>query len=329
MAEAANKTQRIVTVDVMQGLAMVIVIIGHHLLPFMPAEYGLCHRYIYTFHMPFFIFISSFLIAHAYKSANIGGYLYKRFRKFFIPYVIVGLLVTLLAALKTGWETAPRNLLALIISPKQSEATFLWYIYLLFIFYDLYPIIYRLRKKAKPLYSDALLLAIGLLLFIFPCKSGILCLDYLTQYFIFYVLGILAASRFQWIKGHMALANLSGYIALIAFAICSLLYLRGDYSIRYLLPFVSIPALYGLSILFKRLSTVRQGLVFISKNCFDIYLIHMFFIQGLAYLFSAVSHMEKISVPCSILYIGLSSAISIIGSVLIFKIIRKFKTKFA
>ena len=50
--------------DLMQGLAMILVVIGHHLFPFMPEWYRALHYYIYLFHMPFFIFISAFLIRY-------------------------------------------------------------------------------------------------------------------------------------------------------------------------------------------------------------------------------------------------------------------------
>ena len=47
--------KRLVIIDLLQGVAMVWVIIGHHLFDFMPAIYQAIHYYIYSFHMPFFI----------------------------------------------------------------------------------------------------------------------------------------------------------------------------------------------------------------------------------------------------------------------------------
>jgi fucose 4-O-acetylase-like acetyltransferase len=126
--------KRLVIVDLLQGIAMVWVIIGHHLFDFMPTIYHSIHYYIYSFHMPFFIFISSFLIAYSYKELSYRTYIYRKFHKFFLPYVLVGIIVIALSALKEGFKIIPSNLLYLIFSPKQSEATFLWYIYLLFIF---------------------------------------------------------------------------------------------------------------------------------------------------------------------------------------------------
>lgn len=127
--------KRLDIIDVMQGIAMLWVIVGYHLFDFMPPVYGHIHYYIYSFHMPLFIFISGFLIAYSYKGISYRQYVYRRFHKFFVPYVIVGIIITLLAATKSGIASIGENLVNLVVSPKQSEATFLWYIYLLFVQY--------------------------------------------------------------------------------------------------------------------------------------------------------------------------------------------------
>lgn len=46
--------------DIIQDMAMLLVVLGHHLFGFMSPIYGDIHYYIYSFHMPLFIFISGF-----------------------------------------------------------------------------------------------------------------------------------------------------------------------------------------------------------------------------------------------------------------------------
>lgn len=63
----SNQRKRILQLDLMQGFAMALVVLGHHLFTFLPAWYKEMHTYIYMFHMPFFMFISGFLIHYSYK----------------------------------------------------------------------------------------------------------------------------------------------------------------------------------------------------------------------------------------------------------------------
>ena len=195
--------KRLDIIDVMQGIAMLWVIVGHHLFDFMPPVYGHIHYYIYSFHMPLFIFISGFLIAYSYKGISYRQYVYRRFHKFFVPYVIVGIIITLLAATKGGIASIGENLVNLMVSPKQSEATFLWYIYLLFVLYAIFPFCEKGRKKLG-ISFEVLLLLIGICFYLFPIGTTILCLDYFSGYFLFYAIGVVAAWHFGFIKRHLS-----------------------------------------------------------------------------------------------------------------------------
>ena len=315
-----EKRPRLVTVDIMQGVAMLLVVIGHHLLDFMPVGYGQFHHWLYIFHMPYFIFISGFLIAYSYKGKQYGKYVSRRFRKFFIPYVIIGVIVTLLAGRKYGIDSIVNNLLNLLVSPKQSETTFLWYIYLLFFLYALYPVIHFLQQKNLAL-SNAGLLVTGIILFIFPARTQLFCLDYFTEYFIFYVLGIVASSCFVYIQSHHRADMTAGFISLACFIAVSIFTFRGGGHDRYswLLCFLVIPAMYALACVIKYIPTVRNVLVTISKNCFQIYLLHMFFIQGLALIFTTI-YRDQLNVIYAIFYTAASSVIAITGPIVIYKL---------
>lgn len=321
-----EKRPRLVTVDIMQGLAMLLVVIGHHLLDFMPVGYGQFHHWLYIFHMPYFIFISGFLIAYSYKGEQYVKYIYRRFRKFFIPYVLIGVIVTLLASLKYGIASIGNNLLNLLISPKQSEATFLWYIYLLFFLYALYPAIHFIQKK-NPVLCNAVLVIIGIILFMFPVRTQLLCLDYFTEYFIFYALGIVVSSFFKQIMSHPQANIAAGSVSLVCFIIISILTFRGGVQNWYswLLCFLVIPAMYALSYTIKHIPPVRNTLVSISKNCFPIYLLHMFFVQGIAFIFTHISSNELDSVA-TVIYILISTVISIAGPIYIFKLFQNIKS---
>ena len=318
---AQVKRPRLVLVDIMQGVAMLLVVFGHHLLGFMPDGYGKFHTWLYIFHMPLFIFISGFLIAYSYKGEQYGAYICRRFRKFFIPYVIIGIIITLLASIKYGAASIGNNLLNLLVSPKQSEATFLWYIYLLFFLYALYPLINFLQRKNLDL-CNAGLVIIGIIAFIFPVKEQLFCLDYFSRYFIFYAIGIVAVSCIDLIKRHYRISMAAGIISLVCFITISMfIFNEGGNHNRYswLLSFLVIPAMYAISCGIKYFPLTRNALVSVSKNCFYIYLLHMFFVQGIAFMFTKI-YRDGLSPAGAAVYIIISSIISITGSIYCFRL---------
>lgn len=281
--------KRIVLIDLMQGLAMILVILGHHLFPFLPAWYKSMHYYIYLFHMPFFIFISAFLIRYSFKEIDgINGYwkyIRRKAVKFIPPYIIIGLLCILLKR-PESLDSFLTQTGSLLIKPLESEATFLWYIYLLFIFYIVSPLVFAL-----PQYCKHLLLAICIILWLYPANTNILCLAYLCKLSPFYMTGVLVAESLDYISNpnHPTISHSHRYLgigvtSLILFILLSILHFQVGYHnvLEHIIPWVAIPALTYLAWLLGRSAFIRSALVFISINCFGIYLLHLFFVQALA-----------------------------------------------
>ena len=208
--------------DNLKGILILLVVCGHLCERYIDDSGLLRHIWIvvYSFHMPLFIFISSFLIAYSYKPLAYGKYVYRKFHKFFIPYVVIGVLVTLLAATQNGIDSISTNLFELLISPKQSEATFLWYIYLLFFLYALYPVCIKGHEKWR-FYFEFILLIIGIYFYLNPVYMPILCIDYFTRYFLFYVLGVIAAWHFPFLKNHLQGIKYIGILSFILFVALS------------------------------------------------------------------------------------------------------------
>lgn len=309
---------RLWAIDVMQGIAMLWVIVGHHLLDFMPSVYNRLHYYIYSFHMPYFIFISSFLIAYSYKKTPYMAYVLRKGQKFFIPYVLIGGLVIGLKAIQQGIDIVPKNIFFLIFSPKQSEATFLWYIYLLFFLYALYPFCWEGVRRFK-IYFEFILLSIGFYFYLKPIPIQILCIDYFTKYFLFYVFGLIAAWHFLSLKKYLCPLKVIAFFCFIIFLILTMIvFLKPEIQLTYImLCFVVIPAMYGLGNILSHIPKVTGMLVTISKNCFHIYLYHMFFIQGLALLFAKIYAHKIESLEIMFIYLIVSTILSIVGPILL------------
>lgn len=315
---------RIVSLDIMQAIAMILVILGHHLLDFMPDIYTKIHFYIYTFHMPLFIFISGFLISYSYKTTiPYLKYIKKRFIKFFIPYLIIGIFVSILYYFLYK-EPIINNIINLIISPKESSTTFLWYIYMLFFLYLLYPLIHRALENNIII---LILVLIAIYLNLNPIKTPILCLDYFTKYFIFYLLGCISAKyhhivlspNYKWIHS----------IGLALFIVASIGIFHSNNLkdiAQFAISYLSIPSAYFISILIEKIRLLKKTSAVISKECFHIYLFHMFVIQGLALIFSKL-YLNELDIIGMIIYIIISTNLSIVISIYFFKILNNLIIK--
>lgn len=266
--------------DVMQGIAMILVVLGHHRFKFMPEWYEHMFAWIYTFHMPLFIFISGFLVRYSYKGVHnwkeYKQYVTKRIKKFFLPFLIVGTIGTLATWDFNDINVLLNNLLNLIISPKQSEVTFLWYIYLLFIFYCIAPIIFNAKTWIKVLLFIG---AIYLSTHVIPI--GYLCIDWFTRYFVFFLCGAFVAKNYHKITQHKKICIFISIISFVVFVLMSIVFFTGksNYILRYLIQWVGIPAFALITYMLKKCYTTCYALAYVSINCFGVYLLHMFVVE--------------------------------------------------
>ena len=102
-----SSRERLIRVDIMVGLAMVMVVLGHQSFSFSPSWYthGL-HEWIYRFHMEVFVFLSAFLIRYSYKGVSslkeYVAYEGRKLKKFMVPFVVVGMVVAAVQAWDEG-----------------------------------------------------------------------------------------------------------------------------------------------------------------------------------------------------------------------------------
>ena len=319
-------TKRLIGIDVMQGIAMIFVVLGHHLFDFMPEWYKQMFAWIYTFHMPLFIFISGFLIRYSYKGVDnwkeYKQYITKRIKKFFLPFLIIGTIGTLASWDFNNINVLFKNLLYLVISPKQSEVTFLWYIYLLFIFYCIAPIIFNAKKMIK-----TLLFVIALYLSVHIIPIGYLCIDWFTRYFVFFLCGAFVAKNYHKITQHKKISLSICIGSFVAFVLMSIAIFTGcsDSILQYLIQWVGIPTFALMAYILKQCSWVSKVLVYVSVNCFGIYLLHMFFVQAGAIIITRL----PFNIPSwgYIIYLIVSTILSISITALAWGYLTKIKTK--
>ena len=293
MLQSSSKN-RLVHIDIMIGIAMILVVLGHFSLGFEPGWYhfGL-HNWIYSFHMQLFLFLSAFLIRYTYKGVHslkdYGLYIWRKFKKFFLWFILIGLAIDLMACPIKGIPLSAsylgHSLRTLLLYPRASEASFLWYIYILFGYYLISPLFFRL-----PQWAQTLCCVLALFL---PMLHGSLFLDTydFTQYTFFYCLGVLCA---EWIDDiRTAKTWLWALLSVPFVAFSCWLFGQGQFlgfehpSLGWwslVTGTASLPFFYFLSLALAKSQTVTKILTVISVNCYWIYLFQMFIIWGCARL---------------------------------------------
>lgn len=61
--------KRLISIDIAKAICIILVVVGHYHPDNAPEWYGIIIRFIYTFHMPLFIFASGYI----YAATNRGG----------------------------------------------------------------------------------------------------------------------------------------------------------------------------------------------------------------------------------------------------------------
>ena len=286
--------KRLIHIDMMIGIAMILVVLGHLSIGDEPEWYrhGL-HNWIYTFHMRLFVFLSAFLIRYTYKDVhslkNYGSYLWKKFKKFFLPFLFVGIAVILFTTSDITFSKFESLVLTFLRCPRCSEASFLWYIYLLFGFYIISPILFSLPQLARVILCIA-----SMFLPMLSAGNDFCAFDY-TQYTFFYFLGILCA---EWIEDIRQLKSWTWVVLSVPFLVFSVWVFTEGVEIGFefpqlewwLLPVgvASLPLFYLLAQLFAKISWINKPLTLISRNCYWIYLLQMFVIWGCEKLFRII-----------------------------------------
>lgn len=187
-------------IDRAKGLAILFVVFGHLMAEGYPrgnAWYDTAKDIVYSFHMPFFMYLSGYVFSLANKQAvrDYIGFLRDRAMRLLLPFALFGLLIVAGKYFSQFFlyvDDPPPGLLTgiseLVVNTKNSPALSIWYVYVLFLFSAAMPLLWRRGVR----WSWAMLL--GALLFVIPA-SDLLYLDRAAGYFLFFAIGGWVASR--------------------------------------------------------------------------------------------------------------------------------------
>ncbi|MFY0604921.1 MAG: acyltransferase [Flavobacteriaceae bacterium] len=290
--------QRLVDIDVVVGIAIALVVYGH--LKYEDIAnltwYSKSRDIVYKFHMPLFMFFSGFLMGISYKPLdNFKSYLKfikKKANKFIPAFLFFSIVFTALEYIAHRDTIKPlkETVIDILLRPSKSYAGFLWYIYLIFQFYIILPL---LSKFVKNYILIMLPLAIFLNFFEF---SNLFNFDLFSFYFLFVVLGLYSS---QNLTIYYKLVNKIGLIMVIAFL--SFIIICFWYNIpKTVFGLVSIPAIHFISI--KVGSPFKSVISEIGKYSYYIYLLNSLITGVIFVILKQVLKIEITSLYILILF---------------------------
>ena len=266
--------KRIVYIDIAKALCIILVVIGHYCPDGCPDWWIAVHDFIYTFHMPLFMFASGFVyIATKRDEEKYGNFIMKKVKRLMIPYFVVSAIVIAIKLLTEGhaYVENPKTIMSFVKMFYYPEAGFfLWFIWALWWMFVIVPV-FKTKQQRLALF------AISILLHYVPfATTDIFCVAQFKNMLIFFMLGVVV---YDW-KGYLSAFDRVPKVAyLVAFAIAyviSVAPVGGGYLAyaKYLLPFLGIAAVISFSIMIEQSKLKNDWLMITSASSYIIYLFH-------------------------------------------------------
>ena len=81
---------RIVYIDLAKAICIILVVVGHYCPPGCPGWWSAIVQFIYSFHMPLFMFASGFVyIATKKDGEKYSDFIVKKIKRLMVPYFVV------------------------------------------------------------------------------------------------------------------------------------------------------------------------------------------------------------------------------------------------
>jgi fucose 4-O-acetylase-like acetyltransferase len=274
---------RLHEVDVAKGIAIFLVVVGHIVLSnHLPKDadwYLWIQKAVYRFHMPFFMFLSGFVIGYNYfPIENLPQYcafVWKKFVRLFPAYAMVGTLILIGkigAARFVHVDNVPTEFIGgaidILTRPDESVARGLWYVYTLFQLAAVYPLL-QLVFKNYVFVAGMLTLPLSSA-FGFTESFG---LHQFAEYLPFFLIG--AGMHRHWLQ-FTKFARL--FWAIWVSSLIVLLVAASLWPVpKYVTGLASAPALIGLALV-VRSGKISRVLILLGSYSFTIYLFNTIFI---------------------------------------------------
>ncbi len=268
-----------------KGLAIILVVFGH----IMAGGVSVGNEWFTTtvlyknmFHMPFFMFLSGFLYFKIGRLEKISqtylANMKKQTVRLLLPFLFMGAVVIvgkLIAQHIFHVDNVPddplKGFINLIWYTKDSPSVYLWYIFAVFVYCAICPILFQALK-----YRMHLWVLVGFAIYLIP-SSYYLYMYKVTHFFIFFCLGGLAViyeDKYKAIISNKYLLLVCFSLVVFSFAIFDYDFLDHKFS-RLTTALLCIPLLHQLCVvLAMRTNWLSNTLFFIGRRTYSIYLLN-------------------------------------------------------
>ena len=324
---------RIVWLDYGKAIAIYLVVLAHTAL-YKPAE-----AFVYTFHMPFFFFMSGYLFSFE-KYPSYMQFAKKRFKQLIIPYIILNLLTYLLwffILRKVGDDANEAVgvfsplMAALTVSPKAMVHDVpLWFLAALFLVENLYYLLYK--NKRYSVVVTATLFLIAFLNTKYNLVRLPFCIDIAIVALLFYRLGCVLREKGDKIFKPYLFA-LSALVLVLAFVFNGKVAMHTNtYNNIFLFVAGGVAGCYFMSyicMILQNLCGERKFVKYIAKDTLLICAFHLIVFAGLKgvmlYIFKIDSSVLTGTVLPNVIFALLSMVICIVISIILDKLnLKKF-----
>ncbi len=275
----AGTRERRLDLDRAKGIAILLVVVGHIVAAEPPAgaEWYDWPRYaIYRFHMPFFLYLSGYVAwmtgALRTPMAAMPGYTVKRAQRLLLPFLLLGTVVLvgkLVAQEFVHVDNRAAGLIEgledMVVTTERSPATFIWFLWVLFLCSVVAPPVWRALGTWGLLAGGLLLMALE--------PPPVFYLDRFARHGVFFAVGVAVAQNEARLLPLFA-ARQPLWWGVLALALAAALWgwLPGDLSLL-VCGVAAIPALHGLAAL-PAMAT-QSWTLWLGKRSMAIYLFNV------------------------------------------------------
>lgn len=138
MMDVKKSVDRNQFIDVLKGLAIILVLIGHALQHGSGSDYfesNLCFdnmlfKIIYSFHMPLFMVVSGYLFNKSMHKYSMGKLITTRVKSLLIPILAWAFITSMISLIENGYEYNGLSMLKNYIITATNTLWFLWAVFL-------------------------------------------------------------------------------------------------------------------------------------------------------------------------------------------------------
>lgn len=323
------KPERNILIDVLKGFAILLVVIGHSVQYNMPGhfDHSLIFRVIYSYHMPFFMFLSGFVSFGTFDGSK--AKLVKRFKSLIIPFwcwFLISYIFSLIIFYLRGGSQP--DFLKSIVEILKSPDHGLWFLWVLFL--NILVLFASLKITHK--YEEIVLMAFFVIINVVVPLTGftILGLAAMMKLLLFFSVGYILNKHASKLKIALSIA---GYLSMMIYPVLVVFWSRSAipsfavyltiaqplksliiWLYNQAVPLTGILATYKLfDLIVKYEFVLKNALISLGRISLEIYSTHFYF-------FSFTSLLTFIALDFRI---ALTFIVALTGTILIQWLLKK------